>query len=273
MDQKTPRQCNVKRLRRETCSTPLGLAKCQKRNPPFPTFARLSSHQNIDTGPFACPLRNLKNYCRSNGRMSKQSLIERSGQTPNYQPDWRSVCVFGFGWDHQLAYTKHRYPCETFSFHCEQLRLYKSFKWRLTFFLPGCHFNSYSTADTSLLVSVSSAQKKTCEDNLPNSMTMSTVPEHCVLTCCSGHFLSTKILQLVIKRTVITLPGRSASWVIQYHSLCISDTSKHINSQSQPPTKWPLIWFFFGKLKWRGEGSRASQINCPRGKVFMLGRF
>lgn len=149
----------------------------------------------------------------------------------------------------------------------------KSFKWRLTFFLPGCHFNSYSTADTSLLVSVSSAQKKTCEDNLPNSMTMSTVPEHCVLTCCSGHFLSTKILQLVIKRTVITLPGRSASWVIQYHSLCISDTSKHINSQSQPPTKWPLIWFFFGKLKWRGEGSRASQINCPRGKVFMLGRF
>ena len=123
MDQKTPRQCNVKRLRRETCSTPLGLAKCQKRNPPFPTFARLSSHQNIDTGPFACPLRNLKNYCRSNGRMSKQSLIERSGQTPNYQPDWRSVCVFGFGWDHQLAYTKHRYPCETFSFHCEQLRL------------------------------------------------------------------------------------------------------------------------------------------------------
>lgn len=128
----------------------------------------------------------------------------------------------------------------------------KSFKWRLTFFLPGCHFNSYSTADTSLLVSVSSAQKKTCEINLLNSMTMSTVPEDCVLTCCPGHFQPN--LQLVIKRTVITLPGRSASWVIQYHSLCISDTSKHINSQSQPPTKWPLIWFFFGKLKWRGKG-------------------
>ena len=160
--------------------------------------------------------------------------------------------MFGFGWDHQLAYTKHRSPCGNLFFPLRAIAL-KSFKWRLTFFLPGCYFNSYSTADTSLLVSVSSAQKKHVKTTFPTAWQWVQYLNIAYLHAVRDIFFQPN-LQLLIKQTVITLPGRAASWVIQYHSLCMPDTSKHINSQSQPPTKCPLIWFFFGKLKWRGKG-------------------